>query len=112
MMQDLEATGKLDHMGLIRSIACYSDKEHPILIFPFWNGGTLKQMFKLKARMENPEERPRIPLTQIEQARVKLFQSKQMYLGKALLQILNHMHKQKIFYYDLYAHNILLHFPK
>ena len=92
MMQDLGAIGKLDHMGLIRPIACYSNKEHLILSFPFWNGGTLKQIFKLKARMENLEERPRILLTQIEQAKIKLFKLKQMHLGKALLQILNHMH--------------------
>ena len=113
MMQELGAAGKLDHAGLIRPVACYSDKKKPILVFPFWNGGTLEEMFRIWKRIDDPPvDRIKIPFSDKIKARLQIFKERRMELGQALLEIVSHMHKRKMLHCDLHGKNILLHFPE
>ncbi|KAL3700940.1 hypothetical protein R1sor_018962 [Riccia sorocarpa] len=79
------------HPAIIRPIGLSKDKKRPMLLFPLWNGGTLKKYINLEKRSRgriSPEE-----------------------IVGTMVAGLKFMHLHKWLHCDIHWQNVLLHFP-
>jgi hypothetical protein len=91
-----------EDVAIVRPVAACRYKQ--MLIYPRWNGGTLRDMVKRMTADPKTLEEPWI-------SRLALFMKYRLELGYSLIMAVRDMHRRDIIHGDLHEGNIMFHFP-
>ncbi|KAL3688305.1 hypothetical protein R1sor_014614 [Riccia sorocarpa] len=92
------------HTAIIHPIGLSKDKKRPMLLFPLWNGGTLKKYINL-------EKQFRATMTADQWLNIEIFRKHRLQIACTMMAGLKFMHLHKWLHCDIHWQNVLLHFP-
>ncbi|KAL3678358.1 hypothetical protein R1sor_021314 [Riccia sorocarpa] len=107
------------HPAIIRPIGLSKDKKRPMLLFPLWNGGTLKKYINLEKRSRGrispkevrlSNEEFRATVTADEWLNIEIFRKHRLQIAGTMVAGLKFMHLHKWLHCDIHWQNVLLHF--
>lgn len=109
-LAQIEATNiNLHHRGIIAPRGLVRDRTRPMVIYRYWNGGTLGQWLEvMKEQVYRPPSSSfRDTAGTVEAVRAHLF-----HIINGIVHTIEYMHNFDFMHNDLHAYNVLLHFEE